>query len=172
VNLFATSVNLWEISQPIRDIVVDNLRSNISVPVRFSYTITRNPPNQDDSEDIAAVVTGENTVNIQPDDQVTRNALIEILNGTSESQKQTYGISFVSIFPKFLFGFSQFKIHDLMPRFLHVKPKAKPEGIDAFHKGLFYRQRISCFSKLLFSFSIGVLFGHHNGPESYTCNTK
>jgi hypothetical protein len=24
-----------------------------------------------------------------------------------------------------------------MPRFLHVKPKAKPEDIDAFKKGLF-----------------------------------
>jgi hypothetical protein len=54
-------------------------------PVRFSYTITRNPPNQDDSEAIAAVVTGENTVPIKPDDQLTRNALIEIPNGTSDS---------------------------------------------------------------------------------------
>jgi hypothetical protein len=52
------------------------------VPVRFSYTITRNPPNQDDSEDIAAVVTGENTVDIKADDLDTRNSLIDILNGT------------------------------------------------------------------------------------------
>ena len=85
VNLFATSVDIWEVSQPIRDIVVNNLLSNNTVPVRFSYTITRNPPNQADSEDIAAVVSGEQTVDILPDDQTTRSALIEILNGTEES---------------------------------------------------------------------------------------
>ena len=89
VNLFATSVNLWEISQPIRDIVVNNLRSNVSVPVRFSYTITRNPSNQKDLEDIAAVVLGENTVNINAEDLQIRNALIEILNGTVDSQITT-----------------------------------------------------------------------------------
>jgi hypothetical protein len=96
---------------------VDNLRNNKSVPVRFSYTITRNPPNQDDSEDIAAVVSGENTIQIKTDDQLTRNALIEILNGTSDSQKQTYVISFVlisSISSKFLFGFSQFTVQNLI----------------------------------------------------------
>ncbi|CAF2470364.1 unnamed protein product [Rotaria sp. Silwood2] len=71
VNLFATSVNLWEISQPIRDIVINNLRSNLTVPVRFSYTIVRNPPNQDDLENIAAVVTGENNVDITAEDQQT-----------------------------------------------------------------------------------------------------
>ncbi|CAF3736399.1 unnamed protein product, partial [Adineta steineri] len=114
VNLFATSVDLWKISQPIRDIVVNNLRSNVTVPVRFSYTITRNPPNQDNSGDIAAVVTGENIVNITADDQVVRNALIEMLNGTVESQTSI-----------------NFTIRDLMPRFLHVKPKAKPEEISA-----------------------------------------
>lgn len=89
MNLFATSVNLWDISQPIRDIVVNNLRKNETVSVRFSYTITRNPPNQDDSEDIAAVVTGENSVDIGVDDQVIRKALIEILNGTLDSQRNT-----------------------------------------------------------------------------------
>jgi outer membrane receptor for monomeric catechols len=57
------------------------------VPVRFSYTITRNPPGEDDSEDIAAVVTGENTVDIKPEDQDVRNGLIEILlNGTTNVQ--------------------------------------------------------------------------------------
>ena len=86
MNLFATSVDIWEISQPIRDIVVSNLQNNITVPVRFSYTITRNPPNEEDSEDIAAVVTGENIVDIEPDDQDTRNALVEILNGSVDSQ--------------------------------------------------------------------------------------
>lgn len=91
VNLFATSVNLWEISQPIRDIVVDNLQRNITVPVRFSYTITRNPPGEDDSEDIAAVVSGENTVEIKPEDQAIRKSLVEILiNGTKDSQIRPY----------------------------------------------------------------------------------
>ena len=90
MNLFATSVDLWKISQPIRDIVVNNLRSNVTVPVRFSYTITRNPPNQDNSGDIAAVVTGENTVNITADDQTIRMALIKILNGPVEEQILTY----------------------------------------------------------------------------------
>ncbi|CAF4702929.1 unnamed protein product [Rotaria sp. Silwood1] len=117
VNLFSTSVSLWKISQPIRDIVVNSLRSNATVPVRFSYTITRNPPNQDDSEDITAIVTGENTVNIPEEDQQTRNALIEILNGTFDAQTST-----------------EFTIRNLMPRFLHVKPKAKPEDIDSFKK--------------------------------------
>jgi hypothetical protein len=90
VNLFATSVDLWQISQPIRDIVVNNLRSNVTVPVRFSYTITRNPPNQDNSGDIAAVVTGEHTVDIVAGDKKIRNALIEILNGSVDSQTNMY----------------------------------------------------------------------------------
>ena len=51
---------------------MNNLRTNLSVPVRFSYTITRNPPSEDDSEDIVAVVTGENIYNIQPEDQDIR----------------------------------------------------------------------------------------------------
>ncbi|CAF1290006.1 unnamed protein product [Adineta steineri] len=115
VNLFATSVNMWEISQPIRDIVINNLRDNRSVPVRFSYTITRNPPGEDDSEDIAAVVTGEHTVQITSADQQIRKELIEIINGTVDSQIET-----------------KFTIQNLIPRFLHVKPKAKPEEIPAF----------------------------------------
>jgi len=94
INLFATSVDLWEISQPIRDIVVNNLRSNVTVPVRFSYTITRNPPNQDNSGDIAAVVTGEHIINITPQNITIRNALIEILNGTTESRTTTYDLEY------------------------------------------------------------------------------
>ncbi|CAF4569360.1 unnamed protein product, partial [Rotaria magnacalcarata] len=58
-NLFATSVDIWDISQPVRDTVVNNLRSNLTVPVRFSYTIRRNQLDQDNSADAAAVVTGE-----------------------------------------------------------------------------------------------------------------
>ncbi|CAF4296585.1 unnamed protein product [Rotaria socialis] len=117
VNLFSTSVDLWEISQPIRDIVINSLKSNSTpVPVRFSYTITRNPPNQDDSEDIAAVVSGEKTTNIAIDDRQTRNALIDILNGTLDTRTR------------------EFTIVQLMPRFLHVKPKAKPDSIKAFEK--------------------------------------
>ena len=70
--------------------VINNLLSNATVPVRFSYTIIRNPPsNEDDSEDIAAVVTGEHTVNIEVDDQDTRNALVEVLNGTLATRTTT-----------------------------------------------------------------------------------
>ncbi len=90
MNLVATSVDLWKISQPIRDIVVNNLRSDVTVPVRFSYTITRNPLNQDNSNNIAAVVTGENTVDITTNNRTIRNALIQILNGTVDSQISTY----------------------------------------------------------------------------------
>ncbi len=54
--------------------------------MRFSYTIIRNLPNEDDSEDIAAVVSGERTVHIGADDQDTRTALIEILNANDNSQ--------------------------------------------------------------------------------------
>ena len=90
MSLFATSVDLWQISQPIRDIVVNNLRTNVSVPVRFSYTITRNPGNDDSSGDVAAVVTGEHTVNIGSNDTKIRNALVDILNGTVESQTSMY----------------------------------------------------------------------------------
>jgi len=64
----------------------------VIVPVRFSYTITRNPPNDDNSGDTAAVVTGEHTVNITAKDETIRNALIEILNGTIESRTATYGL--------------------------------------------------------------------------------
>jgi hypothetical protein len=94
VNLFATSVDLWEISQPIRDIVVNNLRSDVIVPVRFSYTITRNPPSDDNSGDTAAVVTGEHIINITPQNITIRNALIEILNGTTESRTTTYDLEY------------------------------------------------------------------------------
>jgi len=89
VNLFATNADVWQISQPIRDIVVSQLRSNSTVPVRFSYTITRNPPNEDDAEDITAVVTGENTFEITSDFQQIRQELIDVLNETSDSQTKT-----------------------------------------------------------------------------------
>jgi len=132
VNLFATSVDLWEISQPIRDTVVKNLLTNVIVPVRFSYTITRNPPNQDNSGDIAAVVTGEHTVNILEKDKSIREALINILNGTTESRTAMYDLENYIKKSNHYFLFRNFTIVDLMPRFLHVKPKAKPEEIDAF----------------------------------------
>ncbi len=89
MNLFATSADVWQISQPIRDIVVSQLRSNATVPVRFSYTITRNPPSEDDAEDITAVVTGENTFEITSDFQQIRQELIDVLNETSDSQSMT-----------------------------------------------------------------------------------
>ncbi len=59
--------------------------------MRFSYTIIRNLPNEDDSEDIAAVVSGERTVMIEADDanNRTRTALIEILNASDNSQTMT-----------------------------------------------------------------------------------
>ncbi|CAF3272709.1 unnamed protein product, partial [Rotaria sp. Silwood2] len=98
VNLFSRSVDLWE-----------------TIPVRFSYTITRNPPNRHDSEPITTVVTSENIVEITLDDQQIRTALIEILNETFDSRTTT-----------------QFTINKLLPRFLHVKPKAKPRHIDPF----------------------------------------
>jgi hypothetical protein len=97
VNLFATSVNLWQISQPIRDILINNLQSNYSVPVRFSYTITRNPPSSDNSGDIAAVVSGENTISIGSNETEIRQSLIEILSGTIEDQTSTYVVGFQSL---------------------------------------------------------------------------
>ncbi|CAF1290556.1 unnamed protein product, partial [Rotaria sordida] len=115
VNLFATSVDLWEISQPIRDIVVNSLRSNVSVPVRFSYTIRRYLTDQDYSGDLATVVTGEHTIDIKANDKDIRHALIDILNGTMDIQTTT-----------------NFTIVNLLPRFLHVRPKANPEEILAF----------------------------------------
>jgi hypothetical protein len=42
-----------------------------------------------------------------------------------------------------LSGFSQFTIQNLIPKFVHVKPKGKPELVDAFKKGLFFCERIS-----------------------------
>jgi hypothetical protein len=66
--------------------VIAILQTNNTFSVRFSYTITRNPPDADDAEDIAAVVTGENVIKIESDDNSTRDALIEILRGTDESR--------------------------------------------------------------------------------------
>jgi hypothetical protein len=103
---------------------VDNLRENNSVSLRFSYTNTRNPLNHDDSEDITAVATCKNEINV--DDQLTRHELIEIFKGTSDSPTKAYVISFVLMFCKFLFGYSQFTILNLIPRFVHVKPRGKP----------------------------------------------
>lgn len=81
-------MNLWEISQPVRETVIGDLQRNSTISVRLSYTITRNPPSQDDSEDITAVVSGENQVNIAADDLRTRNALINILSSTSDLQTE------------------------------------------------------------------------------------
>ncbi len=89
MNLFATNADVWQISRPIRDLVVSELRSNATVPVRFSYTIIRNPPNEDDAEDITAVVTGENTFEITSGFQQIRQELIDVLNETSDSQTKT-----------------------------------------------------------------------------------
>lgn len=86
VNLFPTSVDIWQTSEPIRQLVASNLEANRSVSVRFSYTITRNPPNQDDSEDIAAVVTANRTVTIESNEVETRKILREILNGTNSGE--------------------------------------------------------------------------------------
>jgi hypothetical protein len=69
--------------------VVKNLNSGAVVPVRLSYTITRNPPNDDNSGDIAAVVTGERTVNITED---IRQKLIKALNGSIDEQTTTYDL--------------------------------------------------------------------------------
>ena len=69
---------------------INNLRSNLTVPARFSYRITRSPPDQEDSEDITAVVAGERTVDIMAQEQVVRTALIEILNGSLDAQTTTY----------------------------------------------------------------------------------
>ncbi len=91
VNLFATNADVWQISRPIRDLVVSELRSNATVPVRFSYTIIRNPPNEDDAEDITAVVTGENTFEITSGFQQIRQELIDVLNETSDSETKTQG---------------------------------------------------------------------------------
>lgn len=74
---------------------MNNLRSNVIVPVRFSYTITRNPPNQDNSGDVSAVVTGEHTVNITAADVDIRKALIEILNRPADSATKTYDEEFL-----------------------------------------------------------------------------
>lgn len=90
VNFFATSVDLWQISQPIRDIVIGNLNSTNDVPVRFSYTITRNPLNDDNTGDTATVVTGEHTVNITKDEKQTRATLIQLLQGEMGDPRNTY----------------------------------------------------------------------------------
>ncbi|CAF4033815.1 unnamed protein product, partial [Rotaria sp. Silwood2] len=133
VNLFATSVDLWEISQPVRDTVVNNLRSNVTVPVRFSYTIRRSPLDQDNSGDQATIVTGENTVGITANDKSIRNALIEILNGAMDSRTTI-----------------NFTIVNLLPRFLHVKPKAKPEEIFAFKNSNFILKNFIDYLKSTF----------------------
>ena len=86
VNLFPTSVDIWQTSEPIRQLVASNLEMNRSVSVRFSYTITRNPPNQDDSEDIAAVVTSNRTVTIEKNEVETRKILREILVGSDSDE--------------------------------------------------------------------------------------
>ena len=85
VNFFATSVDLWQISQPIRDIVVSTLRdTDNGVPVRFSYTITRNPPTDDNSGDTAAVVTGEHTTNIAKDSRARKTLVDVLINQTNQ----------------------------------------------------------------------------------------
>ena len=119
--------------------VIDNLISNLTIPVRFSYTITRNPPNQDSSADIAAVVTGEHIIDITQSNDNIRKNLIEILNGTIDIQTTVYVYIQFVVSHNFLFLlFRNFTIDKLMPRFIHVKPKAKPEEIGAFQTSNFY----------------------------------
>ena len=69
--------------------VVKNLLGNVVVPVRFSYTVTRNPPSDDNSGDIAAVVTGEHTIDITENDKEIREKLIKTLNGSVDAQTMT-----------------------------------------------------------------------------------
>ena len=75
VNLF------WEISESIRDIIMNNFRSNVSIPIEYSYTITRNPSNVENSAEMSLVVSGERTWHILPNDTQLRTNLIQILNG-------------------------------------------------------------------------------------------
>lgn len=88
--MFSNNVDLWQISDPVRELIVENLQSNESLPVRFSYTITRNPPEEEDSEDVVAVVSGERQIDILPRNQSTsdaliRDALIRIMSQTANS---------------------------------------------------------------------------------------
>ncbi len=83
------------------------------------------------------------------DQQQTRNALIEILNGNVDVQTMTYVLIF--IFYQLLVYCRNFTIHELMPRFLHVKPKATPEEIEPFKPGILFSKNIVCFLLLLFN---------------------
>jgi len=76
-------------------------------------------------------------------DQQTRNALIEILNGNVDVQTMTYVLIF--IFYQLLVYCRNFTIHELMPRFLRVKPKATPEEIDPFKQGILFSKNIVLF---------------------------
>ncbi|CAF4903524.1 unnamed protein product, partial [Rotaria sp. Silwood1] len=118
-NFFATSFNIWELNQPIRDTLVNNLQTNITVPVQFTYTITHNSPDEDTSESqhMPTIIRGQNTVDIELKDKEIRKSLIDILNKTFDAQK-----------PR------EFKIYNLMPRFLRVKAKGKPKDIKVFNK--------------------------------------
>jgi hypothetical protein len=61
-------------------------------------------------------------------------------------------------FIQLLVYFRNFTIKKLLPRFLHVKPKAKPEEIQAFRDGILSLNNIIYLIILLFSFSIGILW--------------
>jgi len=61
-------------------------------------------------------------------------------------------------FIQLLVYFRNFTIKNLLPRFLHVKPKAKPEEIRAFEDGILSFNNIIYLIILLFSFSIGILW--------------
>lgn len=115
VNLFSKNIFFWEISEPIRDIIMNNLRSNVSIPIEYSYTITRNPSNVENSAEMSLVVSGERTWHILPNDTQLRTNLIQILNGSIDIQTKI-----------------NVTIPNLIPRFLHVRSKAKPDEVDAF----------------------------------------
>jgi hypothetical protein len=61
-------------------------------------------------------------------------------------------------FIQLLVYFRNFTIKKLLPRFLHVKPKAKPDKIQALQDGILSFNNIIYLIILLFSFSIGILW--------------
>lgn len=86
VNLFSKNIYFWDISEPIRDMLMDHLRSNLSIPIEYSYTITRNPSSVENSAELSLVVSGERTLTILPNDTDLRANLIQILNGSIDIQ--------------------------------------------------------------------------------------
>ncbi|XP_037048036.1 piezo-type mechanosensitive ion channel component isoform X2 [Bradysia coprophila] len=94
VNLGSNSTALWIISPPDLQRLIEDLRRNATLKVRYKYSVTRKTYN----EKMLPTISMEPSYVIEEDDQMIRDALIRMLEGKNSSER----LLLPKLFPKFL----------------------------------------------------------------------